>query len=202
MDIKVNFQSSILINNEIFIDPFRIKDRVKAKYIFITHPHFDHFSPEDIKKVMTKDTVFVCPLSMKDEYEKYFANNVLFVEPNKNYDFSDLHFSTIPAYNINKQFHRREFDWVGYILNIKDKKILITGDTDVTPELENAKVDIVLLPIGGYYTETLEEAATLINKIKPKLVIPTHYGEIVGNSNMGEKFKKLIKNDIKCKILL
>ena len=202
MDIKVNFQSSILINNEIFIDPFKITERKMAKYIFITHPHYDHFSPEDIKKVMTKETIFICPLSMKSDFEKHFNNNVLFVEPNKKYIIEKLDFETIPAYNTDKNFHKREYNWVGYIFNIDGERIVVTGDTDVTNELKNIKADIILLPIGGYYTETLEEAAKLINEIKPKLVIPTHYGEIVGDKSMGKKFQKLIRKDVKCELMI
>ena len=41
-----------------------------------------------------------------------------------------------------------------------------------------------------------------INTIKPKIVIPTHYGNIIGSSKDGEKFKKLIAADIECVIKL
>ena len=39
---------------------------------------------------------------------------------------------------------------------------------------------------------TYIEAAQLVNRIKPKLVIPIHYGEIVGKKEEAEKFKELI----------
>lgn len=38
-----------------------------------------------------------------------------------------------------------------------------------------------------------KEAADLANKIDTKLIIPTHYGSIVGEKEDGERFRKLVK---------
>lgn len=46
------------------------------------------------------------------------------------------------------------------------------------------------------------EAAELVNAIKPKIVVPTHYGDIVGEKDDGNKFKKLLNGNIKCEILI
>ena len=39
---------------------------------------------------------------------------------------------------------------------------------------------------------TPEEAADLTNEMAPEIVIPTHYGTIVGGEDDGEKFAKLV----------
>ena len=39
-----------------------------------------------------------------------------------------------------------------------------------------------------------KEAAEYANKIKAKIVIPTHYGSIVGEKEDGERFKKLVNS--------
>lgn len=200
MEIRVNYQNSILINNEIYVDPLKVDGNITAKYIFITHPHWDHFSIEDIKKVLTTTTKFICPRSMKKDIENLFDNPIIYVEPNQDYNVDGIKFKTFHSYNINKQFHPKENLWVGYILNINDKTIAIVGDSDNTPELREIKADILLVPIGGYYTMTLQEAAELTNIINPKKVIPTHYGEIVGNKNMGKEFQTLINKNIICEL--
>lgn len=202
MNIEVNFQSSILINDRIFIDPFRVQKDVKVDYIFITHPHFDHLSVEDINKVIKENTIIVCPESIKEEIINKFNNEILYVNPNNMYTIGDIKFETFPAYNVNKKFHLKSYNWVGYTIFIDKKRVTITGDTDVTDELMNLKTDILLLPIGGYYTMDEKEAAKLTNIIKPKIVVPTHYGEIVGDEKAGERFKNLIDKDIKCEIKL
>ena len=202
MDIKVNCQNSIMINKEIYIDPLRVDGKVKAKYIFITHPHWDHFSVEDIKKVVTSSTKIICPKSMKEEIEGVFENEIIYVQPEQKYVIDDIGVETFCAYNINKTFHPKQNAWVGYILTIDNERVAIVGDSDVTPELFNIKTDILLLPIGGHYTMDVREAAELTNTICPKRVIPTHYGDIVGNKNMGKQFKSLISKDIDCEVQL
>lgn len=41
---------------------------------------------------------------------------------------------------------------------------------------------------------TVDEAAELANVIDAKTVIPTHYGELVGEKSDGEKLAKLVDN--------
>ena len=85
-------------------------------------------------------------------------------------------------------------------MTIENTKIAITGDTDVTEELLNLKTDILLLPIGGTYTMTFDEAASVTNIIKPKKVIPIHYGKVIGDKSLGEKFKQLVNDNIVCEL--
>lgn len=200
MDIKVNYHSSILINNEIFIDPLKVNGNCKAKYIFITHPHWDHFSVEDIKKILTNETKIICPKSMEDELKKTFDNFVISVEPNKEYEVDKFKFKTFSSYNIDKAFHPKQNKWVGYIIEIDSKAVAIVGDSDNTPELREINADVLLIPIGGTYTMDLEQAVEVTNKINPQKVIPTHYGEIVGNKEMGKLFKDLIDRKIICEL--
>ncbi len=200
MKIKVNYQNSICINDDIYIDPLKVEENNNAKYIFITHAHWDHFSIEDIKKILTKDTIIICPKSMEQDVKFNFANNLFGVEPNKSYILKDIKFETFNSYNISKKYHPKENNWVGYTLNVENKRITIIGDSDLTEELKTIKTDVLLVPIGGHYTMDLYEAAELTNLIKPKKVIPTHYGEVVGNREMGKEFKCLIDKSIECEL--
>lgn len=208
MDLQILCHSSIkMIENEmvIYIDPFRIKDVAKdADVIFITHSHYDHFSPEDILKIKGENTNIIVT---NDLYEKtlelgFDKTDIYVVEPNQLYEINNVKFKTIPAYNTNKKFHPKENGWVGYIIDLNDIKYYIAGDTDITEENKLVDCDVALIPIGGTYTTTYEEAAELTNIIKPKKVIPTHYGEIVGEKDDANKFKKLIDSSIECEILI
>ncbi len=200
MEILLNYQSSLNINDDIYVDPVNVREG-KAKYIFLTHPHYDHFSVKDIEKIIQQDTKIICPQSMKDEVAKHFNNEIVEVEPDKNYKVDTLEFSTFPSYNTNKNFHLREYGWVGYILNIEGKRVAVAGDGDDTEDLENIKADILLIPIGGTYTMNAQEAAKATNAIKPKIVVPIHYGDIVGSRSDAERFSQLVDKDINCKIL-
>jgi L-ascorbate metabolism protein UlaG (beta-lactamase superfamily) len=139
---------------------------------------------------------------MRDDIENLFKNEVFYVEPNQKFSIDNFEFETFCSYNINKPFHPKSNNWVGYNLIINGTKITVVGDSDNTPELNEIETDILLVPIGGTYTMTLSEAAELANNIKPKKVIPTHYGEIVGDKDMGKEFKKLIDKNIVCEVLI
>jgi len=206
MNIEVLCHSSIKIEalrKIIYLDPFKVKEnRNDADIIFITHSHYDHFSEEDIMKVKNEKTKI---LVTNDLFERAFElgfkkEDIITVMPNREYKVLDIEINTIPAYNENKKFHPKENNWVGYILNLEKKKVYIAGDTDITEENKNIKCDIALVPVGGTYTMTYEEAAELVNTIKPEKAIPIHYGEIVGNMQDGINFSKLVNEGIKVDI--
>lgn len=200
--IEVLIHSSIKFSKGliIYFDPYKIdRDYHDADIIFITHDHYDHYSPLDIKKVIKDDTIIVAP---QDIGEKLSTNNVIGVVPNKNYEVLNIKFKTIPAYNVNKNFHPKENNWVGYLLEYNNIKYYIAGDTDITKENQDIVCDVAFVPIGGVYTMDYQEAAKLINKIKPRIAVPIHYGLIVGNKDDGIKFSKLLNNNIECKIFI
>ena len=63
-NVEVLYHSSIKIkdNKIIYIDPFKIdKDYNDADIVFITHDHFDHYSEEDIDKVINENTIIIIP---------------------------------------------------------------------------------------------------------------------------------------------
>ena len=185
-NISINCHSSIKINGEkvIYVDPYKIKGiNNDADLIFITHEHYDHYSIEDINKIKKNNTRFIVPKSMKNRLiiDGISESDIISVGVKNKYNIDDIEFETIPAYNINKNFHPKNNNWVGYIININNIKYYIAGDTDMTEEAINVKCDIAFVPIGGTYTMDYKEAATLTNKIKPKYAIPIHYGLIVGN---------------------
>ncbi len=61
-------------------------------------------------------------------------------------------------------------------------KVSIVHLGDLGHKLSDAQVDllegvdIVLIPVGGVYTITPQEAAVVVSQIEPKMIIPMHYG--------------------------
>ena len=203
--ITVNTQSSIRIETEkiIYFDPFKLASATNdADMIFITHEHSDHFSPEDIRKVLKSDTLFVAPKSMEATLKKYGYSNLTLLTPGEKTTVQDIPVEAIPAYNLVKPFHMKKNGWLGYIITVEGQRIYVAGDTDVTPEAKAVSCDIALIPIGGTFTMNRSKAAAYINELHPKTVIPTHYGTIVGNADDGEAFRKLVLPDIEVVIKL
>ena len=206
-NIELLCHSSIRINKEkiIYIDPYKIeKDYNDADLIFVTHDHYDHYSEEDIDKVKKEDTVIIAPeeLLTKLLRKGIRQDYIITVEPNKEYMTEGIKFETIPAYNTNKQFHPKENEWVGYIIEIKGIRYYIAGDTDITEENKKVKCDVAFVPVGGTYTMDFKEAVQLINIIKPKVAVPIHYGSVVGTEQDAIEFIKLLYPTTKGVILM
>jgi L-ascorbate metabolism protein UlaG (beta-lactamase superfamily) len=170
-----------------------------AAYVLITHQHYDHFSVEDIRKVINDSTVLVSPESMLDDALELESEvrSVVGVKPGVYRELSGLELETVPAYNTIKPFHPKRAEWVGYILRIDGKRVYIAGDTGLTKEAKQVKCDIALLPIGGTYTMDTKRAAELANIMRPEYVIPTHYGSIVGKSSDGQTFASYVKSPVR-----
>mgnify|MGYP004604115391 FL=1 len=206
-NIEVLYHSSIKIskNKVIYIDPFKIdKNYNDADIVFITHDHFDHYSEEDIDKVINENTTIIIPeeLLTKILRKGINKNAVITVESNKEYMVQGIKFETIPAYNTNKTFHPKENDWVGYIITLDGIRYYIAGDTDITEENRKVKCDVAFVPVGGTYTTDFKEAAQLINEIQPKIAVPIHYGSVVGTKQDATDFIKLLHPSIKGIILM
>ena len=172
----------------VYIDPFRLNENAqKADVIFCTHPHYDHFSPEDIAKIAKPDTVVVCNASCEQEV----TAKKISVHPGDKGEVYGIGYETVPAYNLKIPNHRKELGHTGFILTIDGEKLYHAGDTDAVPELENIRADIALLPVGGTYTMDAKQAAVLAAKIGAQITVPMHFGGPVGTPQDGENFKKL-----------
>jgi len=206
-NIEVLCHNSIKFNKEkiIYVDPFKIEENYNdADIILVTHSHYDHFSKEDIKKVKKENTIICITEDLYDETLElgFKRENIITVIPNDTYEVLGIEIKTIPSYNTNKKFHPKENNWVGYIINLNNVNYYIAGDTDITEENKQVKCDVAFVPVGGTYTMTANEAAELINTIKPKITVPTHYGSIVGTKDDPTNFKENLDKDIKCEILI
>lgn len=196
--ISINARSSIRIEGTkvIYFDPFKItEDKHDADIIFVTHEHYDHFSPEDIKKISNENTILVVPYSMKQIVIKEVDKIVGEIKFAKAEDsgiilmIDSVLVKWVRAYNIDKPFHTKESGWIGYIVTLDEETYFVTGDTDANEDNVDVKCDILFVPCGGKYTFNTEEAAEFTYKIQPRKVIPTHYTDMVGESEIGEIFK-------------
>ncbi len=181
----------------IYIDPFQISGGPKADIILVSHEHFDHCSPDDIKKIQKPETVIITDAQSAAK----LSGDVRVVLPNETIELAGVHIETVPSYNTDKDFHPKGNNWLGFIVEIDEVRIYHTGDADFIPEMTKIKADIALLPVSGTYVMDARQAVEAALAIKPQLAIPMHYGSIVGSEADADAFKQALEGQIKVKIL-
>ena len=173
----------------LYVDPWKLPAGApQADVILITHAHYDHYSPEDIAKIEKPTTVFVAPA---DVASKLARTHVVTATPGGSYQAGPVKVEAVAAYNIDKDFHPKANGWVGYIVTLSTgQRVYHTGDSDVTPEMKEVRADVALMPCGGTYTMTAAEVAAAANACRPGILIPMHWGDIVGSRDDADAVAK------------
>jgi L-ascorbate metabolism protein UlaG (beta-lactamase superfamily) len=163
MKIKWFGHSSFLIESKrgikIITDPFDetlgyILPRIKANIVTVSHEHFDH---NYVRGVKGKPVVF-----------KGLVNR----ESHK------MEFRGILSYHDSIYGSLRGQNTI-FVIKADELKLCHLGDlghiliSDTLAEIGD--VDILFIPVGGYYTIDSSQATQVIKDIKPKIVIPMHY---------------------------
>lgn len=170
--------ASFLIDagKKIYIDPHVLPAKTeKADIILVTHEHFDHCNVENIKKLRKDDTEVIGPRGVINKLG--FGSTIA---PNKTVTLGRIIITATEAYNINKfrapgqPFHPHGLG-VGFVIDA-GSRIYHAGDTDNIREMASLHdIDMALLPIGGTYAMTLNEAAEAAKSFKPRMLVPMHY---------------------------
>lgn len=181
----------------IYTDPFQIGAGDKADYVTVSHNHFDHLSLNDIRKICKPETVVIASRNCEGNIVGLSVREVRFLRPGERAEYGSIKFTATPAYNVNKfrapgqPFHPKQYEGVGFIIELGNIRVYHAGDTDNIPEIASyTPIDVALLPVSGTYVMTAEEAVEMVKAIKPKVAIPMHYGAIVGSSSDAKSFSE------------
>jgi L-ascorbate metabolism protein UlaG (beta-lactamase superfamily) len=170
----------------LYTDPFKIKPAHDADLILISHEHFDHCSPEDVAAVSKKGTQIVASASCRGKLE----GNVRFVHPGERETVGGVQVEAVPAYNLDKKFHPKAAGHVGFVFTLDGVRVYFAGDTDLIPEMAEIHCDIALLPVSGTYVMTAREAVEATTRVHAGLIVPMHYGDIIGTAKDAEHLEK------------
>jgi L-ascorbate metabolism protein UlaG (beta-lactamase superfamily) len=184
-------------NLKIYIDPYKLSKKHEnvsdADIVLITHNHFDHLSIEDLKNIVKETTIVVSAQECLSQLKSLNMKESIGIDPRNSVKVNDLKVETVPAYNVDKEFHPKNDKKIGFIIEFGNDRLYHIGDSDMIPEMKDANSTVALVPVSGTYVMTAEEAAKAINElINPKIAIPMHYGTIVGNKQDAIRFSELV----------
>jgi len=175
----------------VYIDPWQITgDPEPADVIFLTHAHYDHYSPDDLGRLQKDDTQIVAPHDIAAE----LTGDVQAVAPGDAVEAGGVKAQAVPAYNTAEErlkSHPKSSNWVGYILELGGTSYYFSGDTDHLPELESVAAKVAFVCVGNEtFTMGPQEAADLVKVINPEIAVPNHYAFECGTTSDAEAFKE------------
>jgi L-ascorbate metabolism protein UlaG (beta-lactamase superfamily) len=177
----------------VYIDPGRygVLDDYDARdgdLILVSHD--DHYDPDGIRRVANDDAIVVCheaidaaEIDRVDEQPEELPFEVERVREDESFVLGPLDLYTTPAYNepggpyTNEDGtpYHREGEGCGFGVTIDGVTAFWPGDTDALPVHDDLAVDVFLPPIGGSFTMDRRDAAELVERMRPGLVLPIHY---------------------------
>ncbi len=176
----------------IYVDPYELKSEPHdATAVLVTHSHFDHCAGEDVAKVAGAKTVIVAPEDCRERLAR-LGSEFIAASPGARLEAGGVPVRAVAAYNIGKDFHPKANGWVGYVVTIGGETVYHAGDTDVIPEMTGLAPDVALLPVGGKFTMTAEEAAEAFAKLGAKRGVPMHFGSVAGSQADADRFIELV----------
>ena len=171
----------------VYFDPWEATGP-PANIILITHDHYDHCDPDTVKALAGPRTKIIAEAAAAAKLRESGLDNITVVEPGDEIEVLGVNIKVMPSYNIGKDFHPRAKNNLGFVVTMDGVSVYHAGDTDFIPEMNGLKVQVALLPVSGTYVMTADEAVRAALVIKPEVAIPMHYGKIVGDPAMAERF--------------
>ncbi len=176
MEIKYLGHSSFLIKTKaakIVTDPFDpamvgLKfPKVDADIVTISHHHQDHDQSQLVNSLANEEKLVI---DLPGEFEK-----------------KGVKINGYLSYHDPSQGKERGENVI-YRIEAEGISVLHCGDlgTMISDEMIDSfdGIDILLVPVGGFYTIDYNQAYELVKKIEPSIVIPMHYNHPKLNQNI------------------
>lgn len=144
--------------------------KIEADIVTVSHGHTDHNFLEKI------------------------AGTPFVVNGPGEYEVKSVSIFGIESYHDNKKGKERGLNTV-YLIEAEGLRVCHLGDLGQKLDEEQLEevdgIDILLAPVGGFYTLGPKEAVEVIGQVEPLIVIPMHYKAV----GMTSSFKDLVKVD-------
>jgi len=193
----------------IYVDPYggaeAFQGVASPDLILITDIHGDHLDEKTLDALPETTARIIAPQAVFDQMSQKYKDRTVILSNGGQREESGIGVKAIPMYNLPEEADSKHVKGRGngYILQIADKTVYISGDTEDIPEMRALKnIDVAFICMNLPYTMDIEQAADAVLEFKPAIVYPYHYR---GRPDMSdtEAFRKLVnKEDEKIEVRL
>jgi L-ascorbate 6-phosphate lactonase len=167
---------------------------VIADLIVCTHEHLDHMDTDALQTLAENRKVhFAGPVECMKEFEKQG------IAPSRCHLLEEgkaLSFGEVAVHAVYADHGELAPDALGVVLDFSGIRVYHTGDTAFRPEEFRPAIELqpdILLPCinGAFGNLNAEEAASLTEMVKPKVVVPTHFWMFIEQNGDPRRFLQL-----------
>ncbi|MEM2546286.1 MAG: metal-dependent hydrolase [Candidatus Bathyarchaeia archaeon] len=154
--------------------PIKASNVGEADIVYVTHDHFDHLG-EAFEICRQTGAAFVGTFEIGNYARENGVERVYGLNIGGSVELEGVKLHVVQAFHTASRGVP-----TGVVLEGEGKRIYHAGDTGIFGDMrligELYPLDLALIPIGGHYTMDASEAAEAVKLLKPKAVIPMHYG--------------------------
>jgi L-ascorbate metabolism protein UlaG (beta-lactamase superfamily) len=175
-------------------------EMISPTYILLTHGHPDHLG-DSVAISRRNDAPIITTFELSQWLEAQGAR----VEPMNhggchNFSFGRVGITiALHSSSVIEEGGRPLYlgEPAGIVLETEGKTIYHAGDTALFSDMrliaEETPIDLALLPIGDRFTMGPKQAKKAVEFLRPKMVVPIHYGTFPALTGDPHQFAKLTK---------
>jgi len=171
--------------------PTKASEITKADIVYVTHDHGDHLG-DSFGICKRTGATFVAAVELTDYAEENGVKNVVGLNISGSAEIKGLRLTVVQATHTASKGGP-----TGVIIEGEGKTVYHAGDTGLFGDMhffgELHKLDVTLVPIGGYYTMGAKEATEAVKLLKPKTVIPMHYKTFPVLAQSADEFARNVR---------
>ncbi|HNW19937.1 MAG TPA: MBL fold metallo-hydrolase [bacterium] len=158
---------------------FKLQDKMNGRDITVV---LDPFSPSHtglkLPANLSADVVTISHQHKDHNFLSGVSGQPFVIDMAGEYEIGGLFIDGVDSDHDQQGGAKRGHNLI-FRLGFSDLVVTHLGDLGSTLEAKQlerlAGTDILLVPVGGYYTLDAKQAIEVINQIEPKIVIPMHY---------------------------
>jgi len=181
--------------------PIKASEISKADIVYVTHDHGDHLG-DAVTICKRTGAAFVSTYELGNYASENGVQNVVGINIGGCVELKGVKLHMVQAFHTSSRGAP-----TGVVLEGEGKTVYHAGDTGLFMDMKLIgqlyKLDLALLPIGGYYTMGASEAAEAVKLLKPKAVVPMHYRTFPVLAQSADEFvEKVKKKAAKVKVVV
>jgi L-ascorbate metabolism protein UlaG (beta-lactamase superfamily) len=155
--------------------------------VLLSHMHADHFDPASVRDVGAPR--LLAPAGTRRTLGRRGFHELTEMAAGEVVEVGAVRVAAVPAMHDGRRIPLgRRVEAIGYIASTDSRSVYFAGDTAPFPALADAvgAVDVALLPIAGWGPKLHERhhlgpetSAQLAAAIRPRIVIPIHWGTLL-----------------------